>query len=335
MELVNRYVYAVTQKLPEQQRADIEKELKGLIEDMLEERTEGGPVLESDVEEVLHELGDPSALADKYRGKDRYLIGPERFDAYVSVVKIVLVSVFIGITVASVIEFVMNPVRVVNHFAEYMATLFSVCIQGFAWVTMIFAILEYMGMRDSNNKLTSKKQWNLSDLPLLPDSKTMIKPSEPIIGIIVSVLALILFTFALDLVGVHRYNEGLSWVIPVFNGEVFSKYVPFIWLITAISILRDCLKMVKRKWTNEIVILHLVFNIISLVLMFAMFTNPSIWNPGFINELVHAGIITEGSEAYNTVATIWDSFTGGLIYIIVLITFIDSVAVSLKLFRRK
>lgn len=38
MDLINRYIYAVTQKLPESQRADIEKELQGLVEDMLEDQ---------------------------------------------------------------------------------------------------------------------------------------------------------------------------------------------------------------------------------------------------------------------------------------------------------
>ena len=41
MDLINRYIYAVTQKSPESQRADIEKELHGLIEDMLEDRGAG------------------------------------------------------------------------------------------------------------------------------------------------------------------------------------------------------------------------------------------------------------------------------------------------------
>lgn len=334
MELVNRYVYAVTQKLPEQQRADIEQELKGLIEDMLDERTLGGPIQESDVEEVLLQLGDPSSLADKYRGRKRYLVGPERFDAYLSVVKVVLISVVIGITVASAIEFFMNPTRGVSQIAEYVATLLSASIQGFAWVTIIFALLE-MGLRDSNNKSTSKKPWKLTDLPSIPDSKTMIKASEPIFGIIISILTLVLFTFALDLVGVHRINDGQSWVIPLFNGEVFSKYVPFIWVITAISILRDCLKMVKRKWTNEIVILHLFFNLISLVLMIVMFSNPSIWNPQFINELVNSGTIREGSESYQIVMSIWRNAKDYLIFIIALITIIDSVSVGLKLYRKK
>lgn len=74
MEMVNRYIYAVTQKLPQSQREDIAIELRGLIEDMLEERAEQGNGKENDVEEVL-ELGSPRSLADKYRGKKKYIIG--------------------------------------------------------------------------------------------------------------------------------------------------------------------------------------------------------------------------------------------------------------------
>lgn len=335
MDLVKKYVYAVTQKLPEQQRADIEQELTGLIEDMLDERVGEGPIHEKDIEDVLIELGEPSVLAAKYRGKERYLISPERFDPYVSVVKIVLASIAIAISVASFIEFFMNPTDVVKQFAEYLATLFSVSIHGFAWVTIIFALLEFTGERNSNHKLNTKKHWRPSDLAPIPDPKSLIKVSEPIFGIIFSILFLVLFTFAINLVGVHRFNEGLSWVIPVFNEEVFSKYIPFIWAITAIGILRDCLKMIVRKWTIEIVAFHLFFNLTSLILTFVMFSNPSTWNPEFINQLVNAGLITEGSEAYQSVSTIWkNTIEGGLMYIIAIITIIDSVAVGLKLYRK-
>lgn len=41
MELIDRYIYAVTKKLPQKQREDIEKELRTLIDDMLEERCAG------------------------------------------------------------------------------------------------------------------------------------------------------------------------------------------------------------------------------------------------------------------------------------------------------
>lgn len=335
MDLVKKYVYAVTQKLPEQQRSDIQQELTGLIEDMLEQRVWDGTIHENDVEEVLIELGDPSELAAKYRGKERYLISPEMFDPFVTVMKVVLASIAVAISVASIIELILNPTEIVKQFAEYVVTLLTACIQGFAWVTIIFALVEWKGGRNSKRTLNTKKSWNPSDLPSIPNPRTLIKVSEPIFGIIISILSLVLFTFALNLVGVHRYNDGLYWVIPVFDEEVFSKYIPFIWVITAIAILRDCLKMMTRKWTPEIVISHLFFNITSLILIFMMFSNPSIWNADFMNQLEHAGLISMGSEVYQTVMSIWNNTTkGGLIIIIAIITIIDSVSVGMKLYRK-
>lgn len=335
MELVRKYVYAVTQKLPAQQRADIEKELTGLIEDMLDERTQGGPVQESDVEEVLFELGDPSALANKYRGKERYLISPEQFDTYLSVLKIVLVSVAIAISVGFVVEIFMGPVNIAKLIAEYLASLLSVSIQGLAWVTIVFALLELRGNRDADNKSSTKKTWKPSDLPSVPDPKTMIKPTEPILGIIFSIVFLVLFTYMLNLVGVHLFKDGQSTVIPVFNEEVFRKYIPLIWVLTAIGILRDCMKMISRKWTFQIVVYHLFFNIASFIFVLVLFTDPTIWNAQFMNELVNAGAVAEGSESYQTISTIWDRSREGIIYIIALITVIDSVATGLKLYRKQ
>lgn len=52
MDLVERYIYAVTQKLPSQTREDIGKELRGLIADMLEERAQGERITEKHIEKV-------------------------------------------------------------------------------------------------------------------------------------------------------------------------------------------------------------------------------------------------------------------------------------------
>ena len=58
-ELIARYVYAVTRELPENQRLDIDKELRSLIEDMLDERCSGSDPAITDIEAVLSELGNP------------------------------------------------------------------------------------------------------------------------------------------------------------------------------------------------------------------------------------------------------------------------------------
>ena len=68
-ELIRRYVYAVTKRLPRKSREDVAKELNTLIADMLEERC--GQVLptEKDVRVVLTELGTPAELYDQYSGE--------------------------------------------------------------------------------------------------------------------------------------------------------------------------------------------------------------------------------------------------------------------------
>lgn len=68
MEIIDRYVYAVIQRVPQQQRDEIEKELRGLIEDMREDHSSEGRTEEEIIEAVLNELGSPYELASGYRG---------------------------------------------------------------------------------------------------------------------------------------------------------------------------------------------------------------------------------------------------------------------------
>ena len=119
MEMIEKYIYAVTQRLPQSQRADIAQELTGLIEDMLEERAGDRAVGEKDVESVLLELGNPKDLADKYRGSKKYLIGPELFHPYVSILKIVFFALLVAMSVVFIIETIIEPSSIFRHIAGF------------------------------------------------------------------------------------------------------------------------------------------------------------------------------------------------------------------------
>ena len=60
-DIIDRYIYDVVRRLPPNQRQDIERELRSLIEDMLESGPEN-----RNVEDVLKELGNPLDLARQY-----------------------------------------------------------------------------------------------------------------------------------------------------------------------------------------------------------------------------------------------------------------------------
>ena len=94
--MIERYIHAVTRELPEKSRKDTAEELRVLINYRLE-KADKSLSEEEKINIVLKELGDPRKMADRFRGKERYLIGPKYFYKYLFVLKIVVLSIIIGI----------------------------------------------------------------------------------------------------------------------------------------------------------------------------------------------------------------------------------------------
>lgn len=335
MEIIDRYIYAVTQRLPEQQRGDIKQELQGLIEDMLEERVAEGHVSEKDVESVLLELGHPNALAAKYRGYERYLIGPLMYDSYLTTLKIVLISIGIALTVMFGIESIVMPSEVLNHFTDLMVSLFIGCAQGFGWVTIIFALIEYRQAKSASISRGKNQVWKLSELPPIPDSIKQIKMSEPIAGIIFTVLFTVLCLYSIELLGVWRFHEGERAVMPFLNANVFQSYLPFIWIIAALGILKESIRIIVRKRTGNMLALHIVVSVVTTILVCIMLADPTIWNPDFIQQMEATGILTAGAEGYDTVVSLWTGASKWLIIVIGLFALIDIISETYKWYRVK
>jgi HAAS domain-containing protein len=79
MNLIDRYIAEVGRHLPEKDRSDIEAEIRSMVEDMLDERSErrhqtGNPVDDKVITKILEQLGDPRLLAARYAPPKRYLI---------------------------------------------------------------------------------------------------------------------------------------------------------------------------------------------------------------------------------------------------------------------
>ncbi|GAA0717119.1 hypothetical protein GCM10008905_02390 [Clostridium malenominatum] len=285
MDIINRYVYAVTRNLPEKQREDIEKELKTLIDDMIEELEESEPY-ESKVKKVLLELGDPEVLADNYRGSKRYLIGPKNYDKYITILKIVLGAVFIGISIGVIVgSIVDNTQNIVSIFSNYLGALFSALLQGFAWTTVGFAIAERNNANDAGIRL-QKDKWTLSELPIIPEKKAIISPIESVVAILFSTIFMAIFYFSPELFAAYIQNsKGIS-IIPVFNLEIVMGYKIFFVIIFILSILKEVLKLISRRWTLKLAASFTFLSVISTILMLIVFTNPGVWNPDFAGEII-------------------------------------------------
>lgn len=335
-DLIKRYTFAVTQKLPENQRADIEKELNGLIEDMLDDRRQGSEATRKDVEAVLLELGDPAALADKYRESKRYLIGPEIFPVYTSILKIVFFAVGIAMFVVFAIQSILNPQEILQYFVQMLVNSIMAFAQAFAWVTGVFAVLEFSGVPKASIQKETAKVWSPADLPEVPDENYQISRAEPIVSIIFIILFLTLVTFSIDLFGVWvTQNGGPTQVIPFFNEGVFRSFLPYIWGVTALSITQEIIKLITRKQTLRLLALEALIDILQFGLAFFLFAGPAIWNPTFMQQLAEAGMGSPGSEAYRIFNEIWVRTTGGLIYLIGAITVFELIGLAVKALKMK
>jgi len=336
MELVLRYVHAVTGGLPAEQRGDIEKELRGLIEDMLEERTgrDSSSADVAEIEAVLLELGPPAELAAKYRGRSRYLIGPELFDSYVRVLKVVGVAIVIAMSVVLILERSLNGDSGTETFGslitEWMGSIVEAGFQGFVWVTVIFGLLEYKGIKEAGLASSKKKSWKPSDLAPIPESQLQIKKSEPVFSIIFTVLFATVLIHSPEWLGVYlsRFNDSVH--ITFLNAETLQAYAPLIWGSAALVILRESLKLAAGKWSKQLFVSHLAIDVILFIAAMVLFADASVWNDQFAVQLHQLALQWADGKDFDTVLSIWDNVTNNFIFLIVAIFIAEVVLLLVK-----
>lgn len=310
MEMIDRYVYAVTQRLPAKQRADIEMELRGLIEDMMEERRDEGGSAEEVARETLLSLGEPGELANRYRGGPRYVVPPEMLDVYLLLLKIVGSSALFGLGLVFVIRAVVDPMQALDYFIDYVVSIFSGVIpHTIGWVTLVFLILSLTGTKW---EVGMNKEWTPEELPPIPDPKRRIHPSEPIAALLFTPAFLIVFFGFLHLVGLPVRAGGNPLVIvSYFEEAALHAYWPGVVALSAVVAVMNVYKLMKRRWTKRLAWANVAYQLVYFGFLALVFTDPAVFNPAFIEQLVQAGVLNEGGagEAF------WANAKQWLIYI--------------------
>jgi len=285
--LIDRYVYAVTKRLPESQRDEIEKEIRGLILDMAGKEDPS----EDEIADILVKLGEPTALADKYRERKRYLIGPEIFDSFILVLKIVLCSVLTAVSIGLVLKNIMNPEEdLIRVIAEFISTLFSAAISGFATTTIIFGMIEANGGKGI-------KKWDPKKLPLVPsENKKGFKTSSTIISIALTGIFFRLLLFGTDFFAVYLQTGSDMKIVPLFNKQALLGNLSLFIILYIALIIRESLKLIEKGWTMKMCIISLLLDITSVVILILIFTNPSLWNQNFTSDLNSLNIFSTNTD---------------------------------------
>ncbi len=292
-ELIDRYVYAVTRRLPARLRNDIDKELHSLIEDMLEARCDGLLPEDRDVRVILTELGIPSELAMRYMPEGRdHLIGPAYYSQYKMVTGIVLASVTFGLVLSGCISFFTDSSEALYFtLFSWIGTLITGLIAAFGAVTFIFAVFE------RKNIALNFGGSELDSLPPVPEKKSVIPKGEPIAGIIFSVIFCVIFLAAPQII-CAKFGADQPF-IPVFNVDLIHQLWYIFVALTILGIARESFKLYEGRYTKRLAIVTVVSDILSAALTLVLLSSQQILNSAFIagaspilsNEVI-TGILT-------------------------------------------
>ena len=293
MNLIEVYIQEVTRRLPEKNRADIALELKSVIEDMLPEG-----YTEKNVETVLEKMGSPAALAEGYRDRSRYLIGPRYFDAYVSLLKM-------SLPIAAVISLIVLAAENIIGYDKHTSALnlifllvaegiwgtIAVGMQVFFWMTVIFAIIERVSKSDDTTPLTAYlTEWKVEDLkdsPLIPKQKAIPK-YEVFGGFIWTAIWATVYFYADHLIGIYNGGpDGLEFIVPAMNEAVLVQYWPIILLIVGLEISLSIFKLIERQWTKGMAWFNALLQMLIAIAFVVIMINPNLFHPDFTEQLAN------------------------------------------------
>lgn len=282
--LTDRYVWAATHRLPQDQRADVEAELRATIADMIDARLAGAGLAADGAAPagaevaVLTELGDPARLATAYRGQPEYLIGPALFPDYRRLLSLLLSIVPAATGGAVVLARLIAGDAVVDSLASGVGVAFTAALHVAFWTTLGFAIAERSG---EPIRRSPDKPWNPSRLPDVPP-KGRVSPADAIASAVFGVLAIGLLVWQRD---VSWFTAADGAPIPFLNPERWSFWLPFLIAVLAAGVVLDLLRLRRGRWSVPLAAANTALGALLVIPFLGLFGSDPLVNPAFLAEI--------------------------------------------------
>lgn len=251
MELIDRYMNAVAQALPESRRDEITRELRANILDKLEAIAEeqGRDVSEAEVSAVLKELGHPQKVAGSFL-TGQQLVSAELFPLYKQALHFGLILVFILALIQFGIHLLNSgDLAIANFFYEML----SKTLIMFASVTGVFYLL--------SNPVGGKAYfdpyqcWAPEKLPPVTRPWQRISACEQSVDFASDLFALLLLNYALWIPSGQLANLTIVFAEPV------QQWVPILSIILIVSLVFGLWKLIYRYWTIPSLLVEAAINV--------------------------------------------------------------------------
>jgi hypothetical protein len=286
--LIDNYVSEVGRRLPRKTHTDIEAEIRSILQDMLEERSQktGKPVDEEMTLGVLKEYGAPEKVAATYLG-DRYLIGPRLYPIFMLVLRIVLmvtgILAAIGLGIALSQTLGHYPAKTIIKAIADFANSVMIALGN---IVLIFAILEWAlfraGAKVDVKGLPREKEWDPRALTKV-SAPNQVKMGDTIVEIVGCFAAIVIFNFYPQIIGfspslnslIETGNLSTVIFIPLLSAAFFY-YVPYLNLVWAATIILNILLLRMGHWTILTRVFGTGLKIINILIAGAMLAGPTL-----------------------------------------------------------
>ncbi len=249
MKLVEQYINEVGANLPEKKRADLETEIRSLIEDTLEERSRStGRQIDDDmIVEVLKEFGPPAKMAGSYM-PTQYLIGPRLYPTFIMVLKIVSAIMLVLAVIGMVVDAVKGTSPYQSVFEIFVSTggnLIQSLLAALGNVVFVFAIVE----RFVPQGIEKEKDWDPRTMQSI-EELDKVSRVEQVWIIFWSSVAVLLFNFYPQLLKFGFIQNG-EWYWFNFLSETFFGYIPALTVLWSLEILL-CISTVQGRYMAKV-----------------------------------------------------------------------------------
>ncbi|KUG61672.1 hypothetical protein AVL61_01845 [Kocuria rosea subsp. polaris] len=313
------YLQEVARRLPPGARADVSRELRGTVADMVDDGVaQGLPPAEAE-RRALEELGDPALLAEDYGPGPRHLIGPAHYHDFLELLRVlvpVLAGLFGGLTLLGRLFGEAGREDLVSYLVLSLAPAVGAAIQGALMgagiAVVVFAVVERTEAAEAARRGDrggaagqAPPRWTVERLPP-PRPERDITAGE----LVWATIALGLAFAAPFLLSRPLFREGPLAGEPMLDPAVWTPWVPLYLGIVLLAWGWELLRFRRRRWSWALFGINAVLDLAMAALLVTVLRTESVVNPvlrerGWVgDEFAQIGVaVVVGVTVWDLVAT--------------------------------
>jgi len=283
MELIDRYVHDIGQRMPRQMRADVEAELRSLLTESVEERARaaGRPPDSALAAETLRAFGAPGEVAARYVAP-QYLIGPRLFPAYriaVTIMVSVLTAVILGLAAFGRFTF-SGDLPLIGTLGRAGASFMNSVLFNLGVLTLVFALVERV-RADAAHRAHG---WNPAALPPVNDPDRISFLGRLLLLYVIAALV-ILFNVYPQWVAVVVFRGSDVQVYPLL-GSGFARYLRVLNLWWALAFVLNLVVLRHGRWRRATRWAEFALEIGNAAILIVIVAGPPVFEYDVLVKLV-------------------------------------------------